>query len=102
MGLLFTVLTLGVIRLRAAHKRALREEAEVEMVKQAVIFKSDSDLLVSGMGRCGIEHNSEPIRGNFLFPAVNFYPGSSLNSRANTLVCKLLYSKPIEQCSIDE
>jgi len=31
MGLLFTVLTLGVIRLRAAHKRALREEAEVEM-----------------------------------------------------------------------
>ena len=31
MGLLFTVLTVGVLRLRAAHKRALREEAEVEM-----------------------------------------------------------------------
>ena len=33
VGLLFTVLAVGVVRLRAAHKRALREEAEVEMVK---------------------------------------------------------------------
>jgi len=31
VGLLFTVLAVGVVRLRAAHKRALREEAEVEM-----------------------------------------------------------------------
>jgi len=31
VGLLLTVLTVGVARLRAAHKRSLREEAEVEM-----------------------------------------------------------------------
>jgi len=31
VGLLTTLLTVGVLRLRAAHKRSLREEAEVEM-----------------------------------------------------------------------
>ena len=36
VGLLFTVLAVGVVRLRAAHKRALREEAEVEMVRKAL------------------------------------------------------------------
>ena len=37
VGLLFTVLAVGVVRLRAAHKRALREEAEVEMVENIIL-----------------------------------------------------------------
>lgn len=32
VGLLLTVLTVGLARLRAAHKKSLREEQEVEMV----------------------------------------------------------------------
>ena len=52
VGLLFTVLAVGVVRLRAAYKRALREEAEVEMVKHYFVNMLGIMFFRHGMMQC--------------------------------------------------
>ena len=44
VGLLLTVLTVGLARLRAAHKKSLKEEQEVEMVSWQILVWEQTRL----------------------------------------------------------
>ena len=44
VGLLLTVLTVGLARLRAAHKKSLKEEQEVEMVSRQILVWEQTRL----------------------------------------------------------